>query len=141
MIVYGSGISDGNRHNHDDLPILLAGKGGGTIKPGRHVRYPEGDAADEPVRLHARPRGRPRRLVRRQHGDPARTFAEIRRLPLFGVGRLIAALFRSEQSGDKAPHSKAKTTAPMPESHYIHGSDPVEQQRLSTRCQLRRSHQ
>ena len=39
MIVYGSGIGDGNRHNHDDLPILLAGKGGGTIKTGRHVRY------------------------------------------------------------------------------------------------------
>jgi hypothetical protein len=38
MIVYGSGISDGNRHNHDDLPILLAGKGGGTIKPGRHIK-------------------------------------------------------------------------------------------------------
>ena len=41
MIVYGSGISDGNRHNHDDLPILLAGKAGGTIKPGRHVRHPK----------------------------------------------------------------------------------------------------
>jgi hypothetical protein len=40
MIVYGSGISDGNRHNHDELPILLAGKGGGTLTPGRHVRYP-----------------------------------------------------------------------------------------------------
>ncbi len=40
MIVYGSGISDGNRHNHDDLPILLAGKGSGTIKTGRHVRFP-----------------------------------------------------------------------------------------------------
>jgi hypothetical protein len=39
MIVYGSGISDGNRHNHDDLPVLLAGKGGGTLKTGRHVRY------------------------------------------------------------------------------------------------------
>ena len=39
MIVYGSGISDGNRHNHDDLPILLAGRGGGTINTGRHVRY------------------------------------------------------------------------------------------------------
>jgi Protein of unknown function (DUF1552) len=38
MIVYGSGISDGDRHNHDDLPILLAGKGGGTIKPGRHLK-------------------------------------------------------------------------------------------------------
>ena len=40
MIVYGSGIGDGNRHNHNDLPILLAGKGGGTIKSGRHIKYP-----------------------------------------------------------------------------------------------------
>jgi hypothetical protein len=39
MIVYGSGISDGDRHNHDNLPILLAGKGGGTIRPGRHLQY------------------------------------------------------------------------------------------------------
>jgi hypothetical protein len=39
MIVYGSGNSDGNAHNHDDLPILLLGKGGGSLKPGRHVRY------------------------------------------------------------------------------------------------------
>ena len=39
MIVYGSGISDGNRHNHDDLPVLLAGGGGGTLQPGRHVRF------------------------------------------------------------------------------------------------------
>ncbi len=39
MIVYGAGISDGDRHNHDDLPILLAGKGGGTIKSGRHMAY------------------------------------------------------------------------------------------------------
>jgi len=38
MLVYGSGNSDGDRHNHDDLPILLAGGGGGTIKTGRHVR-------------------------------------------------------------------------------------------------------
>ncbi|HYW79403.1 MAG TPA: DUF1552 domain-containing protein [Thermoguttaceae bacterium] len=41
MIVYGSGIGDGNRHNHNDLPILLAGGGDGTIKSGRHVRYEE----------------------------------------------------------------------------------------------------
>jgi hypothetical protein len=39
MIVYGSGISDGNRHNHNDLPILLIGKGGGTYKTGQHVKY------------------------------------------------------------------------------------------------------
>jgi hypothetical protein len=41
MIVYGSGLGDGNRHNHDDLPILLAGRGCGTIRPGRHLRYPD----------------------------------------------------------------------------------------------------
>jgi hypothetical protein len=39
MIMYGSGIGDGNAHNHDNLPILLAGSGGGTIASGRHVRY------------------------------------------------------------------------------------------------------
>jgi hypothetical protein len=39
MIAYGSSISDGNRHNHDDLPILVAGRGGGTLSPGRHIRY------------------------------------------------------------------------------------------------------
>ncbi|HZT83318.1 MAG TPA: DUF1552 domain-containing protein [Gemmataceae bacterium] len=47
MLVYGSGIGDGNRHNHDQLPILVAGKGGGTIKTGRHVRYPR--RADTPL--------------------------------------------------------------------------------------------
>ncbi len=42
MIVYGAGISDGNAHNHDNLPILLAGRGAGTIQTGRHVRYTDG---------------------------------------------------------------------------------------------------
>lgn len=44
MMVYGSGNGDGNRHNHDDLPVLLLGKGGGSIPSGRHVvlgRRPE----------------------------------------------------------------------------------------------------
>jgi hypothetical protein len=36
MIMYGSGLSDGNRHDHHDLPIVLAGRAGGTIKSGRH---------------------------------------------------------------------------------------------------------
>ena len=40
MIVFGGGISDGNRHNHDNLPILLAGSGSNTIHTGRHVRFP-----------------------------------------------------------------------------------------------------
>jgi len=41
LIVYGSAIADGNRHSHDDLPILLAGRGGGTITSGRHIVYPK----------------------------------------------------------------------------------------------------
>ena len=45
MIVYGSGNSDGNRHNHDDLPVLLVGRGGGSVQTGRHVRY----AKDTPL--------------------------------------------------------------------------------------------
>ncbi len=40
MIMYGSGISDGNRHKHHDLPILLAGGGGGSLNSGRHIVYP-----------------------------------------------------------------------------------------------------
>jgi hypothetical protein len=40
LVVYGSGLSDGNRHWHHDLPIVLAGHGGGTIRTGRHVRMP-----------------------------------------------------------------------------------------------------
>jgi hypothetical protein len=39
MLAYGSGNSDGNRHNHDDLPILLVGRGSGTVRTGRHIRY------------------------------------------------------------------------------------------------------
>jgi hypothetical protein len=39
LIAYGSGNSDGNRHNHDNLPLLLLGKGGGTVSTGRHIRY------------------------------------------------------------------------------------------------------
>ena len=42
MLVYGGGISDPNRHNHDNLPILIAGKGGGTMKTGRHIEYKNG---------------------------------------------------------------------------------------------------
>lgn len=42
QIVYGSGIGDGNAHNHDNLPVLLAGRGAGTLSPGRHIRYENG---------------------------------------------------------------------------------------------------
>ena len=42
MIVYGSGLSDGNRHLHENLPVLLAGRGDGSLKPGQHIVYKPG---------------------------------------------------------------------------------------------------
>jgi hypothetical protein len=39
QLVYGSAIADSNRHTHEDLPVLLVGKGGGDLKPGRHIQY------------------------------------------------------------------------------------------------------
>jgi len=40
MIVYGSGLADGNRHTHDDLPVVIVGRGGG-LKRNRHIVYPK----------------------------------------------------------------------------------------------------
>lgn len=42
IIMYGSGMSDGNAHAHLDLPLLLAGGAGGHLKGGRHLRHPKG---------------------------------------------------------------------------------------------------
>jgi hypothetical protein len=39
MIIYGSGNADGNRHTHTNLPVVLAGTGGGTLTPGRLAKF------------------------------------------------------------------------------------------------------
>jgi hypothetical protein len=39
MILYGSGNADGNRHTHSNLPLILAGGGGGALTPGRYVQH------------------------------------------------------------------------------------------------------
>ncbi len=41
LVLYGSGLSDGNRHDHADLPAIIAGGACGLIRPARHVRYPK----------------------------------------------------------------------------------------------------
>ena len=45
MILFGSSISDGNRHDPNNLPLILAGSGGGAIKTGQHIQKPK----DTPV--------------------------------------------------------------------------------------------
>jgi hypothetical protein len=39
MIVYGAGISDSNRHIHENLPVLVVGKGNGKLSSGRHLDF------------------------------------------------------------------------------------------------------
>jgi hypothetical protein len=41
LVLYGSGMSDGNSHNHDPLPIALVGAAGGTLEGNRHLMFPE----------------------------------------------------------------------------------------------------
>ena len=40
LVLWGGAIRDGNRHDHHDLPIVLAGRGGGRVEPGRLVETP-----------------------------------------------------------------------------------------------------
>jgi hypothetical protein len=42
LLVYGGGMGDGNLHQHTDLPCVLLGRLGGSIKAGQHVAYPSG---------------------------------------------------------------------------------------------------
>jgi hypothetical protein len=44
QIVYGCGNSDGNRHTHSNLPVILAGHAGGTLRPGSYTKF-----NDEPI--------------------------------------------------------------------------------------------
>jgi hypothetical protein len=44
LVLYGSGMSDGNQHNHTDLPIIVAGGASGRLKGGRHIRNPKDTA-------------------------------------------------------------------------------------------------
>jgi hypothetical protein len=46
MVVYGSGNADANRHTHRNLPLLLAGAGGGALRPGRYVKHGSKAATD-----------------------------------------------------------------------------------------------
>lgn len=41
MLMYGSGMSDGDLHSPLDLPLMLVGKGSGTVRGNQHIRYPD----------------------------------------------------------------------------------------------------
>jgi hypothetical protein len=72
-VVFGSEIGDGNRHNHDDLPFLVAGRAGGAIAPGRHLRRDGVPVADLYLSLLG------------AAGVPATTFGQDGTAPLAGL--------------------------------------------------------
>ena len=39
IVYFSSEVEDGNAHRHKNLPVLVAGRGGGQITPGRHIQY------------------------------------------------------------------------------------------------------
>ena len=41
MIMFGSSLKDGNRHDNENLPLVLAGRGKGTLRPGTSSARPE----------------------------------------------------------------------------------------------------
>ena len=41
VLLYGSGLSDGNIHLPENIPVIVAGKGSGTLKGGQHLKYPQ----------------------------------------------------------------------------------------------------
>lgn len=42
VVLYGSGMSNSNQHDHDPLPILVAGGASGRLQGGRHIRTGKG---------------------------------------------------------------------------------------------------
>ena len=69
MILFGSSISDGDRHNPNNLPIILAGRGGHTIAHRPAPGQPQQHAAVQSLRLDARSDGHAGRAVRRQRPE------------------------------------------------------------------------
>jgi hypothetical protein len=65
LVVFGAGLRDGNRHDPHNVPTLLAGRGGGSVSPGRHLVFPK----DTPLaNLHL--------ALLRRAGVPAERFAD-----------------------------------------------------------------
>ena len=67
LMLYGSGMSNSNVHNHSPLPILLAGGAAGKLKGGRHLKYPGGNADGEPAAYDSAQSRRGAGKHRRQH--------------------------------------------------------------------------
>ena len=74
-ILYGSGISNSNRHSGDNLPLLVVGGGAGTLKGGRHLTYTDKPLDGEPAGDADGQARRAGRAARRQHRQASARYA------------------------------------------------------------------
>ena len=63
QIVFGCGLADPDRHRHNELPIIVAGHGGGTLKTGLHTDLGPGYTDVQSLPRHAEPRWDQRKIV------------------------------------------------------------------------------
>ena len=77
LVLFGSGMSDSNQHNHNPLPMLLAGGASGAVKGGRHIRLAEEHDAFQPAADDPAQGRSPGGKVRRQHGNHRTTLREV----------------------------------------------------------------
>ena len=99
VVLYGSGMSDGNIHNNYNVPVVVVGGPERGLRGNRHPRVSEGHAAGEPV---AEPDGQVRRArgaVRRQHRAPAAAVGRVGTTPRGGPRRRDGP----PMTGDAAP--------------------------------------
>ena len=114
VVLYGSSMSNGNQHDHDPLPILVAGGASGQLKGDRHLVVPGAHADVEPDAVAARQAGRAPGPLRRQHREAGDLIADtaIRHCLLArSVGGLGAerarprrAVFARPRRRDRHPH-------------------------------------
>ncbi len=94
MIMFGGSIKDGNQHTVENLPLLLAGRGKGTLRPGRRLRAPaKTPLCNLYVSLLER-MGVAAKVVRRQHGAAARAFPRAMRKSSTFLLAAIAGRYR-----------------------------------------------
>ena len=94
LVLYGSGMSNSNQHDHEPLPTIVAGGASGRSRGGRHIRAGTGTPLANLARRARAEARRRRRVVRRQHGSRCRCETRVAPWPLCSRCRSCAAAAR-----------------------------------------------
>ena len=78
VYLYGSGMGNPSIHDHENLPILVAGGAASGLKGGRHIRYQKPDEPGQSAPDAAGSRWRASGFVHGQHREKSKTFSRVR---------------------------------------------------------------